>query len=452
MANQLKNNINNRFNICLLGMSLETSNRGVSALAAAGSKLLAQFFSPCELTLLVPARAAAKSQNLLGEKGPLTVKVVHYSRGPSNGLRNSAIFALLVALVARSIPNGRFRQRIISTVPLLCSLERCAFVGDLFAGDSFSDIYGVSRLILSAVPRWCALLLAKPLVFLPQTYGPFKSRVAQLIATSLIDRAAMVFSRTKDDEALRNLSGKTSLRINYCPDVAFALDADSSLSYLASFENDDSVETIPITVGLNVSGLLYCGGYTRRNMFKLQLDYARFIHELVAELLATKTVRVLLIPHTYSVDALDQVENDLGAIQKVVADFPTQENRLRVVSEELDQYQIKGVIGNCDFFVGSRLHSCIAALSQGIVTVGVGYSKKFVETFSTVGMEDLVIDGRVVEQAQAVERVMELIEQKDKYQPRLKAGVEQNQKTIHRSFELIRQTMDPSNVASARYR
>ena len=452
MTDQSTTSVGNRSSLCLLGASLETSNRGVSALAAAGSKLMSQHFTPCDLTLLVSARRASERRTLLGEEGTITVKVVNYSRGPRNGLRNSAAFALLCALVLKFLPCGRIRQRIVSKVPLLCSLEKSVLVADLFAGDSLSDIYGLPRLFFSAMPRWCALLLGKPFVLLPQTYGPFKSRVAQRIAASLVDRAAMVFARTKDDSALRKLPLKRPLRVKYCPDVAFMLDADSSFSCMAHFDDDDCAAATTVTVGLNVSGLLYNGGYSGANMFELRLDYVRFVHELVAELLATSRVHVLLVPHTYSSARLNDVENDLGACLKVAAVFPAQQNRVRAISEELDQHQIKGVIGGCDFFVGSRLHSCIAALSQGIVTVGVGYSKKFVETFSTVGMEDLVIDGRIVGHAPAVERVLKLIEQRDRYQARLKAGVEQNQETIHRSFELIRQTMTPSSVASAGYR
>ena len=39
-------------------------------------------------------------------------------------------------------------------------------------------------------------------------------------------------------------------------------------------------------------------------------------------------------------------------------------------------------------------HSCIAALSQGIPTVGLAYSKKFSGVFGSIGVDDLVIDLR----------------------------------------------------------
>ena len=38
------------------------------------------------------------------------------------------------------------------------------------------------------------------------------------------------------------------------------------------------------------------------------------------------------------------------------------------------------------------MHSCIAALSQSIPTVGIAYSKKFQGVFESIGVEDCVAD------------------------------------------------------------
>jgi len=64
------------------------------------------------------------------------------------------------------------------------------------------------------------------------------------------------------------------------------------------------------------------------------------------------------------------------------------------VTEEYDQSEIKTIIGLCDFFVGSRMHACIAALSQGIPTVALAYSPKFLGVFQSVDVGDMVLDAR----------------------------------------------------------
>ena len=74
---------------------------------------------------------------------------------------------------------------------------------------------------------------------------------------------------------------------------------------------------------------------------------------------------------------------------------------------------MKGVIGQCDFFIGSRMHACIAALSQGVPCVGVAYSMKFAGVFESVGAGGWVVDGREVGNDEAVARILELYGQRD---------------------------------------
>jgi polysaccharide pyruvyl transferase WcaK-like protein len=55
---------------------------------------------------------------------------------------------------------------------------------------------------------------------------------------------------------------------------------------------------------------------------------------------------------------------------------------------------MKALIGRCDLFLGSRMHACIAAISQHVPTVGLAYSNKFRGVFESVGMREWVIDIR----------------------------------------------------------
>jgi colanic acid/amylovoran biosynthesis protein len=65
-----------------------------------------------------------------------------------------------------------------------------------------------------------------------------------------------------------------------------------------------------------------------------------------------------------------------------------------MISEEYDQHEMKYLIGQCDFFIGSRMHACIAALSQGVPAVGLAYSRKFLGVLRSIGVENLVVDLR----------------------------------------------------------
>jgi len=72
-------------------------------------------------------------------------------------------------------------------------------------------------------------------------------------------------------------------------------------------------------------------------------------------------------------------------------------DRLFLVRGRYDQSGLKYIIGQCDMFIGSRMHACIAALSQHIPAVGIAYSRKFSGVFETVGAAAYVADPRKLE-------------------------------------------------------
>ena len=169
-----------------------------------------------------------------------------------------------------------------------------------------------------------------------------------------------------------------------------------------------------------MNGLVYNGGYTRSNMFGLRLDYRSFVKKLVQVLLAEESNRVMLVSHTIA--PAGRVESDPDACRAVWQQVaPSLRERLHIVEGEYDQHELKGLIGMCDFFVGSRMHACIAALSQGIPTVGIAYSRKFHGVFETVGAAACVIDGRTEETDSAIDKTLRLFAGREVIRPALQA-------------------------------
>ena len=118
-----------------------------------------------------------------------------------------------------------------------------------------------------------------------------------------------------------------------------------------------------------------------------------------------------MIPHTY---ASDNVESYNEASAKLRDSLPAElRARVRLLTAEYDAHELKWIIGQCQFFIGSRMHSCIAALSQGVPSIGVAYSRKFVGVFESVGMEQWVVDGRSSTIEDAVSRIVALYHQRD---------------------------------------
>jgi len=89
--------------------------------------------------------------------------------------------------------------------------------------------------------------------------------------------------------------------------------------------------------------------------------------------------------------------------EKLKDRYPGQLFRL---TQSYDQNEIKHVIGGCELFIGSRMHACIAALSQAVPAVGIAYSQKFSGVLSSIGVGHLVADPRQL----AITEILHLIE------------------------------------------
>jgi polysaccharide pyruvyl transferase WcaK-like protein len=379
------------YRVCLLGASLDMGNRGCCALAVSLIKLIIGSRPEAKIFLLYGNRTAGgREVSVSGRK--VQVEVVNYRLSPRARLSEHLFWILLMACLVRLIPIRRVKGWIIGRTPWLRRLREANLVGNISGGDSFSGIYGLKRFVLVALPCLIAILLGKELVQFPQTYGPYNQAIARRIARYVLKRSALIYARDmKSIEVVRALLGKDSIHkdIRFCPDVAFALDPIKPEGVVIE-PPLDAQQSVRV-VGLNVSGLLYIGGYTRDNMFHLKSNYKECIHALVERLVESTDCHVLLVPHVFGCDE----ESDEKVCREIWESMAKQgSGRVHLVKGEYGPSEIKAIIGLCDFFIGSRMHSCIAALSQLVPCVGLAYSQKFQGVFGSVGVEDLVIDIR----------------------------------------------------------
>ena len=105
-----------------------------------------------------------------------------------------------------------------------------------------------------------------------------------------------------------------------------------------------------------------------------------------------------------------------------------------MVRGEYNQNGIKYIIGLCDFFIGSRMHSCVAALSQNIPTIGLAYSRKFEGVFETVGAGQFVVDLRRTATRDVLPVIVKAFEQREVTAQHLKLAVPEVQRKIWEVF------------------
>jgi colanic acid/amylovoran biosynthesis protein len=377
--------------VCIVGAGFATRNLGVNALTEGTFCSVLNAFPQSHLWVLDYARTPASYQlSIAGRE--IEIPMVNMRFSKKFYLSNNIAVLLLLACIAKIIPIAAFRGRLLEGNRCLREIQNSTFVVAIAGGDSFSDIYGVGRFLYVSLPQILVLLLKKPLVLLPQTYGPFKRGFVQSIARWILRRASLVYSRDQPGlQVVRDLLGQNARHASFAYDMGFALEPappDASvLDQLRQFTTSGR----PL-VGLNISGLLHAGGYTRDNMFGLKNDYREMIHALLRFLIIEQKAQVLLVPHVFGDD---NMESDLAACQTVFAGLQSEyPDHLHFFPRQFDQRRIKFIIGQCDFFLGSRMHACIAALSRCVPAVGLAYSRKFAGVLDSIGGGATVIDLR----------------------------------------------------------
>jgi len=314
----------------ILGASLDTGNLGVSALLASTVKCIRCRFPHAGIHLLEGVRNPVPQIVRLGNGQSVELDRVGVRCNKTIWRKNHILRLLGSAMFARLLP-ASWRKRWLQRNPYLKAITSAQAVMDITGGDSFSDIYGLRRLVLGSLRKILVLMCGVGLVLLPQTYGPFRRRIARAMARTILSRATKVFSRdTESLEEIKKLMNGRSQAVEpeFCPDVAFVLDPVRQDSEQTRRIEQLKAEKSRI-VGLNISGLLYNGGYTRENQFGLKCDYRALVQKIIPIFTSQKDSLVLLVPHV--VGEGPGIENDLAVCQEVWQALPPAEKEKVIV-------------------------------------------------------------------------------------------------------------------------
>ena len=276
------------------------------------------------------------------------------------------------------------------------ALRSCDLVFGITGGDSFSDIYGMRRF---ASNMGCYLMLGServPYILAPQTYGPFSRRITAALASKVLTRARAVYARDEKSGKLAQRLGVKNIEV--VTDVAFFLPYENSKGMLKNGKTGKRL------VGINVSGLLWRGGYTGRNEFGLKADYKTFIRELLGSLSKRDDLSVQLISHVVTNEAASP-ENDYEACRELAEEFSS----VSVVEPFDNPIEAKSYISGFDCFLGSRMHATIASFSSGVPTLPIAYSKKFNGLYGSLGYS-ATLDLRSADTDQATSEALRFVD------------------------------------------
>lgn len=278
------------------------------------------------------------------------------------------------------------------------------FILDIGQGDSFADIYGFHRFNIIDRVHKLARRYHKPYCILPQTIGPFKDETIKEKAFESIRNAQLCMARDKQsyDYVINNIPEQKNVK-EYI-DVAFFMP-------YKKMEQDKEY----IHVGLNVSALLWHGGYTGNNQFGLKCDYQKAVKDIINYFLTQPKTKVHLIPHV--VIGERDVENDYEVSYDLWHEYNNP--NLVLAPFALGPIEIKSYIAGMDFFMGARMHATIGAFSSCVPVIPMAYSRKFNGLFKDTFQYDAMVDMKV----QDTKEIMAVIKEGFKKRTELKETI-----------------------------
>lgn len=337
--------------------------------------------------------------------------------------------AMLVLILPIAVLVGRFchrplAQRLLGYISALESLLAADLVLDS-SGVTFIDNRGLLRLLYNTALALSPALLGRPTVKLAQAMGPFETKLNRVIARFVLSRLDCVIARGDITEMylrqlkLRNVAG--------CADTAFAMRIDDAARVEARAVLSVVRRDVRL-VGISPSTVVesYC---TSRG-----IDYASLMAAFIRDL-KTQDYRAVLIPHSLRPNSSHRMNNDALVCRdirtRLPRDFP-----VYYLEQELRAPVLRAVIGSMSFYVASRFHAMISALTMAVPLLVVGWSHKYREVMAMFQLEQQVMGFEELTAESFYGRFRDLEEQQDEVRAKIASHLPEVIAHAKRNFTL----------------
>lgn len=117
-------------------------------------------------------------------------------------------------------------------------------------------------------------------------------------------------------------------------------------------------------------------------------NYLNVLSEFIIKWVSEENIGFVFIPQV-----IVSYASDVDIAKKLKFFLPEKiRESFLIVSDDLSPLDIKSLIGNMNYFIGTRMHSNIFALSMNIPTIAISYEKKTNGIMDLVNQSEYVID------------------------------------------------------------
>jgi len=274
------------------------------------------------------------------------------------------------------------------------------------SGFAFSDQWG-PRAATRLVHKMSLNRTGKPLILMPQAFGPFSNPKVAEATRALIARSSLCFPR--DSESFLAVTDLVGMKKTVVQSPDFTI----------------GVEPLD-PVGLSLPEKYSCIVPNFRMMDKTKKanEYLCFLQHSAKSLTKHGLNPVFLLHDSNHDNAIVEELRKIG-IESPCFKHP-------------DPRILKAILKGADVVIASRFHALVSALSQGVPCVGAGWSHKYPELFLDFGCEEFLVSN--IENIQMLESCLEKLacpEIRENVSRKIKNASTQLEVQVGKMWELV---------------
>lgn len=232
-----------------------------------------------------------------------------------------------------------------------------------------------------------AVLLRKPLLMLPQSYGPIHGVVQKKMLRWLVEQSAFVAVRETQSLHLLREIGVPNGDVRLLPDMAFTA-AEAEAGAISTTLLESILDSGDIGEPLMGITLMDWGG--QNPSFSRQSAYEDAVLALFEHLRTEYQARIVVFSQCFG-PTVSQDDRRIARAMAARAESSGIDN-IFVVDEKLPPDVLKALYGRMDVMVTTRMHSAIFALSAGTPALVIGYLHKSAGIMQMLGLQEYIRD------------------------------------------------------------
>lgn len=215
------------------------------------------------------------------------------------------------------------------------------------------------------------ILLGKHVILYAESMSPGRFKGwERYLARFVLNSASLITLREElSKKALQELNiNKPPIYVT--ADSAFLLKTASVQRIDEIFARENIGKNNHPIIGFSVSGFATRFGQSSKSPKEKEEEYIKMLAQSVDYLIDTLDAMIIFIPHNIAPGGDDRL------IANAICQRTKNKKNIISIINEYTSEELKGVIGSCDLFIGTRMHATIASTSMCVPTISIAYGHK----------------------------------------------------------------------------